>query len=291
MSARKKAFLALITTSVIWGFATPVIKYTLGVTTPAVFLYYRFLITVIIMSPFFISYTKNHPITKRDLLWYIIIGFFSVPLCLMLLFYGIRQTTAIDSTIISIISPVVIIVGGALFLKDNITKREKIGIILTFIGTVLTIIQPIFEYKNATPNLIGNVLVLVGTLAGVVATLLYKKKSNHHLNPFVLTYISFVLGLIIFLPILLTESPNTIPALAALPGIFYMALLGSVIAYTLSNYGISKIEASESALFTYLQPIFALPASVLFLHETISTAFIVGSVFVLGGVIIAETRK
>jgi drug/metabolite transporter (DMT)-like permease len=70
-----------------------------------------------------------------------------------------------------------------------------------------------------------------------------------------------------------------------------MAIFGSLMAYFFYNYGVSKIEVSESTLYTYLQPVIAIPLSVLFLNEILTPAFIVGSVFILFGLIIAETRK
>ena len=110
----------------------------------------------------------------------------------------VQKTTANDSTIISIISPILIITGGAFFLKEIVTRREKIGISIVCIGTILTIIQPFFETGVVGPkgNLYGNVLVFLGTLAGAGYILLYKSKSFHHLDPFILTGISFFVGLL-----------------------------------------------------------------------------------------------
>ena len=76
----------------------------------------------------------------------------------------------------------------------------------------------------------------------------------------------------------------------ALGGILYMAIFSSVIAYTLYEYGLSIIEASEATLFAYLQPIFAAPVALLWLKEKITPPFIIGAVVIGLGVAISEYR-
>lgn len=289
----KKAILALLTASFIWGLSPPIIKYTLGHITPELYLFLRFFITCLVLFPIFIIKIKNRFIPNSDILRYAILGFLSTPLNLLLFFAGINQTTANDSTLISIISPILIIAGGAFFLKETVTKREKIGIGIVCIGTLLTIIQPFFETNLIGPkgNLYGNVLVFLGTLAGAGYVLLYKRKSYRHLDPFILTCISFFVGLFAIYPILLLTDQTLIPNHHAWPGIIFMAIFGSALAYSFHNYGISKIEVSEASLFTYLQPVIAVPLSVIFLKEPLTPIFIIGSLFIITGLLVAETRK
>jgi drug/metabolite transporter (DMT)-like permease len=70
-----------------------------------------------------------------------------------------------------------------------------------------------------------------------------------------------------------------------------MAVLGSVVAYFTYIYGFSKIEASEATLFTYLEPIFAVPVAIVLLKETPSLLFLSGAGLIVVGVIISQVRK
>lgn len=285
---KKTAFLALLAASIIWGIAPPVIKYTLGYISPFSFLFYRFLLSfAIVIVPFALRLNKIRP-KIQDWRTYFLLGVLCAPLNLGFLFLGIQRTTAIDASLISIISPILIILGGAFFLKEQISQNEKIGILLALLGTVLTIIQPLLETKNSTRlnNIEGNFLVLLGTFAWVAFTLLAKK--NKRLDPFLLTGFSFLIGLVFTFPVFILE--KTTLNVIALPGIIFMAVFSSVLAYFFYVFGLSKIEASEATVFTYLQPLFAVPISVIFLKEVLTLPFIFGAIFITLGVFICEFR-
>jgi len=70
----------------------------------------------------------------------------------------------------------------------------------------------------------------------------------------------------------------------------YMALLGSMVAYFTYIYGLAKIEASEATIFTYLQPLFAVPLAAVWLAEKITLLFLIGALLIGLGVFICEKR-
>jgi len=290
--SRKMAYLALLTTSVVWGFAPPIIKYTPGFISPTDFLFYRFLLVSLILLVPLILRLNHRRITKNQLLNYLFLGFLATPLNLFILFKGIEKTTSINATVISITSPILIIIGGAFFLHEKITRMEKIGIGLTIAGTIFTIVQPLLETGvNFSQNTYGNLLVFLGAMEWAIFTLLSKKHKE--LDPFILTAFSFLLGLIIFLPLFVIRHPSLTGALPPSPaffGILYMALFGSVIAYFTYIWGLSKIEASEATVFTYLQPLFAVPLAAIWLKEPLTLPFLIGAILIGVGVFVCESR-
>ncbi|MGB9637486.1 MAG: DMT family transporter, partial [Microgenomates group bacterium] len=201
---RGLAYFALITSALIWGIAPPVIKYTLRFISPVSFLFYRFAVASLIVAiPIILRIKKIKP-TKKEWLLYLFLGFLCTPLNLILLFLGIEKTTAIDASLISIISPILVVIGGALFLKEEITKTERIGVFITVIGAFFTVLQPLFEANSHVGlNIEGNLLVLAGTLVWVAFTLLIKK--FRHLDPFILSSFSFLVGLVFLSPLLFTS--------------------------------------------------------------------------------------
>ncbi len=281
--------MALLTTALIWGLSPPIIKYTLGFTSPFTFLFYRFLIASLILTvPLILRIRKIKP-SRKDLGKYLLLGFLATPLNLGLLFAGIQRTSAIDASLISIISPMLVILGGVLFLREKITKNERLGIGLILLGTIITIIQPLLATGLAAgKNLLGNSLVFLGALDWAVFVLLTKKEK--HLDPFILSSSSFLVGLVSFLPLVTLNFSLLTFNLNAIYGVLYMALFGSVIAYFTYVYGLSKIEASETEIFTYLQPIFGVPLAVILLGEKVSLPFILGAILVTLGVLFCQLR-
>jgi len=288
---RKLAYFALILAALIWGIAPPVIKYTLNFISPVSFLFFRFLVSsLIVIIPLVWRVKKIKP-AATDWLVYFFLGFLCTPLNLLLLFWGINKTSAIDASLISITSPIFTTIGGILFLQENTSKKKFIGLTVAITGTTLTIFQPLLESKtNFFAHLEGNFLVLLGTLVWVIFVILAKK--YRHLDPFILSSFSFIIGLIIFFPLVSISHFSLTPSLlSALPGVLFMAIFSSVIAYFTHIYGLSKIEASEAEIFTYLQPIFAIPVSIIFLKETITLPFILGALLIAVGVVICEYRQ
>lgn len=294
---RKRAYLALLATSVLWGVASPIIKKSFETTTPLLFLSYRFLFVIILATIPFLLYQKKQKKIKNPLKL-LLIGFLSVPLNLLLLFYGIARTSAMEAALLAALNPIFLTLGGVFFLKEKIINREKIGLLISVLGTLLIIFDPLLANGsfNGEKHLLGNFLVIIGGIVGVVG-LVWAKEEKKNYTHRQISYFSFLSALLTFTLLSIIFEPKftgdflAIFSVPAIWGILYMAVFGSVIAYSCLIYGQSLIEVSEASLFTYLQPLFAIPLAVLWLHETINLAFFMGALLILLGVFLTEYRK
>lgn len=300
MKSRSKSYLLLFLTSAIWGIAGPVIKFTLSEIPTFIFLLYRFAIAGIVAAIILI-FTKIHwPKKFVDKLWIIVYCFLTSTVALGLLFLGYEKTSALSASVINAIYPITVSVVGVSFLHEHVTRREKIGMGIALAGTILIIIEPLFNH-NLSPqaSLAGNLLILASLLVGVILAVLAKVLLRHQtLTPLALTQLSFLIGLITILPItLFFYSPISIfqsltsMSLAAHAGVWYMAILSGTIAYSLWHRAQKTIEIGETAMFSYTYPLFTIPLSILWLHEIITPIFILSSLLITIGVILAETKK
>ena len=201
-----------------------------------------------------------------------------------------------------------IILGGAIFLNEEITTLEKIGAAFAFIGSLLAVIQPLLGNNQLTLlHLKGNILVFISVIIWAAYSLLARKyqSSNQKFSPLLLTGTSFVVGLVTITPFFLLERLRVIdwqksvylPTESifyidpqAIMGIVYMALLGSCIAYLTYNVGLALIEASEATIFTYLQPVFSVPLAIWWLKEKVNFWIIIGSILIIIGVILTQYK-
>ena len=69
----------------------------------------------------------------------------------------------------------------------------------------------------------------------------------------------------------------------------YLALGPSAAAYLLWGYGLSKIEASQAAVYGNLMPLFGVVAAAVFLNEQITGIHAVGGACIVAGVWTATT--
>lgn len=292
---RLTAYLLLILTSIIWGIAGPVIKHTLQFIPPFTFLFWRFLLASIIFLPFFLLCARKEKETLKTLLPIVPIGFLGIPFCLSFVFLGFERTSALDGTILLALAPIFIVLAGVFFLKEKVTKIEAAGLAIAIAGSVVMVSQPLLEGGAfAQRNLTGNLLIIISDLIWTVYVVLSKVEFKKH-SPFIITAVSFFTGLVAIFPLALIETKqlfaiSNMPS-AALPGLLYMVILSSVLAYFAFESGLRLIEASETTLFAYLQPIFAAPVAILWLGEKITSPFLLGAAIVAIGIFLSEFRR
>ncbi|MBI3397116.1 DMT family transporter [Candidatus Woesebacteria bacterium] len=297
-SHRLRAYFELFLTTLLWGIATPVIKFTLAGFTPLLFLTYRFgissVVAISIEARNGFKFLKN----KNTLLFLIVYGFLVSTVTLGLLFLGFDKTTAIDGTLITGTAPIFITIFGSIVLKEHVTLREKVGIVIAFVGTLITIIEPILKFNDGHGALEGNILVLMSVLVGAFTTIMTKKLLRENVSPITISNVSFIVGFLSLLPITLKYyspailiSTLTGSSWPYILGLLYMALISGNLSYWLSNKAMKTIEVGEASVFTYLTPLFTTPLAVIWLHEKITIPFIIGAIVITIGVVIAEAKK
>lgn len=294
---RLRAYILLFTTSVIWGIAGPIIKFTLGGISPLLFLTYRFGLASIFAVLQLTLIRFKFPKDLKTLLTIFIYAFLTSTVCLGFLFLGLEKTTVLDMELISLIGPLLIVLTGVVFLNERVTLREKIGISIALLGTLLTIIEPVIKDGGAG-RISGNILIVLYLIANAFSALFLKKLLRENYSALALTNLSFIVGFVTLTPLayilvgpkaMLTSITNL-----SLPyhlGVIFMAFISGTLAYTLGNKGQKTIEIGEAALFSYLTPIFAAPLAVFWLKEKITPIFVIGAIVIVLGVIIAEYKK
>ncbi len=291
------AYLFLLVAVSLWGVASPIIKYTLNGIDPFNFLAYRFSISALLAVIFFAYHNTWLPKNKTLILPLIIYGFISTTLPLSLLFLGLDRSNVLTSTVLTSTVPLVTALAGARFLSERITKREKKGMALAFLGTLITIIEPILETNHNEGRLLGNLMIFAYILVDTYSYILAKKIMRKGISASYLTNFAFLVGFFTLTVVVLLNSPNEfLSSVTNLSfdyhlGIIYMAIFSGTIAFSFWNRGQRTIEVSEAAVFKYLDPLFAAPLAVLWLGESITPLFVFGAAIIALGVFIAETKR
>ncbi len=300
MNRRTTAYAYLLLVSLIWGAASPVVKNTLQWFNPWLFLTYRFAISTLIAFPH-LAFSGVPLPKKASLIWLIMLtGIISAPLSLFLFFEALNKTTALSGSLITASGPLFLVLGGVIFFHDRITKNEKLGISIAILGTLLTVFGPIIMngHMDSLGKLEGNGLMLLAVITDIIGALLSKEAIKKGAAPTLVAQVQFIIGFVIFLPALfLIQSPHTAwQMLISAPweahlGVAFMAIMSGSVAYSLRNIAVKSIEVSQSALYSYLQPLWAAVLAVLWLHESITLSYIIGGVIIATGVLIAERKK
>ncbi len=282
------AYALLLLNSALWGFSPPIIKYSLQFISPNLFLFYRYILATLIFFPIFLFYRTKVKHQKINISHHITLALLGTPLTLLPLFYGLMASTSIESSILESSAPIFVILGGVLYLKEKIKTREWIGISIAFFGTLVLSFYPLFTTGLSALSIEGNLLIILSNIIWAAFLLLSKKD---HVDPIYLTFYSFLLSIPFFLFLSLTCLNKTFylnPQ--ALPGILYMAIGGSIVAFWAYQEGQKRIEASEAAIFTYLKPVFTIPLAFLWLKEPFTPLAIISTTIIILGVYLSERR-
>lgn len=298
---RPKAYFFLLLNTAIWGLAIPIVKlgYDHGL-TPKSFLIDRYLIASLFSLPLILYFYSKHRKTFFSFPYHRIIPIelLGTTFGLLLLYTGVRYTPAVEASLLSITWPIYATLGGVLFLKEKEEKHEITGFLIALIGSIVLVISPLFE-SGFSGSLYGNGLIFLFTLVNAAYYLL-AKKHYQHLNKWLVVSISSIVTFIglSFIEIIKLDSPFAQiilpfqqPSPWPLIAVFYMGILGSILALTFYLLGQNEIEASEASLFNYLQPIFAIPASIILLSDYPKPLDFFALGLILLGVFLAEKRK
>jgi len=294
---RLRAYLYLLLVTAIWGVAGPIIKFTLSGISPLLFLAYRLAISAVFSILLIVFFGLKLPKPKQNLPLTFLYGLIAFPLALGALFLGLEKTTVLDMSLITLVGPLLVMVGGVIFFRDHVTFREKIGVAFLISGIVFTTISPIIM-DHETLKLSGNLFIVLFLFTDSLAALIAKRLVQKKIPPLTLTNLGFIIGALTIIPptILFYGHSQTITFIFSLPlkyhlGVWYMALLSGTLAYFLYILGQKSIEVSEAGLFRYLMPLFSVPLAVIWLNEKITLHFIIGALLILVGIIIAEYKQ
>jgi drug/metabolite transporter (DMT)-like permease len=81
------------------------------------------------------------------------------------------------------------------------------------------------------------------------------------------------------------------PPPAAVGATLYLALLGSIVAYLLLNYGLRFVSAGRASAFTNVVPVIAVVGAFVVLGERFTAGQAVAALVVLGGVFLANRGR
>ncbi len=285
--------LALVIANIIWGAAAPIFKFSLTNIPPFTLGFLRFFIPVILLLPFMRGF-KPLSLNPKDWLEIVLGSFFGITINIAFFFLALQKTQSINAPIIASSGPVFLYILSVLFLKEKARLRVFIGMCFALIGVLLIILSPVlFDGKTfAMGEIEGNVFLVISTLGAVLHPLLYKNILKK-VDVMKITCLGFLIGSLSFLPMVFGELQSWSPMMLdakGIIGIIFGAFFSSFAAYSLYNYGLSKINAEEIGLFTYIDPIIAVLIAIPLLGEYPTAHFFLGALLVFGGIFFAEGR-
>ncbi len=296
MNKHTLGFIAVVLGNAIFGFSFLFSKLALDLTVPAVLIAVRFTVAflvlnlIVLVSKPWISFSlKGKP--KKDIL---LLALFQPILYFIAENYGIVYTSSSYAGIIIALIPIVGIVLDYLFFHEKIRLRQSLCAIASVAGVFLTTVGA----TNMRSSLKGTLFLFVAVLGGSFFYV-FSKQSSEHYNPLERTYVMFGLGSAFYVIFALITCYGQFQNLIVIPlqqpvfwmSIAYLAVVSSVMAFLLLNFGSNYVSVSQSTLLANLTTIISIFAGVFILKESFTIMQVAGSVIIFFSVYIATAKK
>ena len=289
-----KIYFLMVIAALVWSGAFIAGKFAVPYVPAFTLTFLRFLIASIVLYPVMKLYNRSHPednfkLTKKYIPLFLFNGIVGMAGYHVLFFTALKYTTAINSSIIGAMNPIVTTIIAAIFIRQKTPLMQIAGILLSFIGVVLTITGGNFSILASFDFNRGDMFMAAAVICWASYAVMSRVKGAD-VPPLALTFYSFVFCTIALVPFVIWEHPwalEKIPASAIL-SIVFMAVFSSVIGYMLQQIAIKKIGASKSSIFVNLVPVFSIILSVTILGEELMPVKIFTSLLIIAGVCICQ---
>ncbi|WP_206438498.1 DMT family transporter [Paenibacillus whitsoniae] len=250
----------LILTTFVMGIAFPVGKMGLAYAPPFFLMGIRYVMAGGLLAIF--AGRRPRPKGKMPWLQVAVIGLCQTAGVMGFCYYSMHWITASESSIITFMSPLLVIVLGAVLLRNQYRARQWGGVIIGFIGVIATLG---FQLRLQG----GIVLGLAGALCFAAATLLIKRWGAG-LDAIVLAAYQMLFGGGI---LLLLSGMTERPAMVLTPGsigiLLVLVILCSIVQFSAWFYLLGQGDPAKTSSFLFLVPFFGVLSSWLLLGEQI----------------------
>jgi drug/metabolite transporter (DMT)-like permease len=227
---------------------------------------------------------------RRDYGLIIILGFVGYYLSSLFDFMGLQYLSAGLERLILFLYPTMTVLLSAALFKHRITRRHIVALIISYVGIGLVFVH---DLGHQTANmLLGASLVFASTLSYSIY-LVGAGHAVHKLGTIRFTALAMVVASVFTLThfalthdISALQLPSRIYWLSAA-----MAAFSTVLPVFMLSAAIRLINPGRTALIGSAGPVATIFMAYLFLGETIGGLQVVGSILVLGGVLLISWRR
>jgi len=271
---------------VIWGSTWLAIKVGLAGVPPFLAAGLRFLLSAIVVGAILAARRKPIVLTRADRICVLSLGLLIFWLDYAAVYWAEQYISSGLTAVLFSTMPLMTALLSAFWTRSEVlTSRKVTGILVGVVGTVL-LFWP--QERLGTMQVLGMVSTLVGSFCAAV-NLVTMKKHGRASDPFVLNFLGMGLGAacLLLMSAMLEPWASVTWTPKNLLAIVYLALFGSVVAFSAYYSLIKRTEATIVSMTTLIIPIVALALGRVFLDERVTTTAVYGIVTILAGVAVA----
>lgn len=281
-------FGALVLLAAIWGISFLLIDIAAPVLGAIVLVAARMLIASGALMLYVVATHRPRPALRGSWKAYLVLGALNSALPLTLEALAVVQLTPALTAILATTAPLFTALAAVIWLGERLTLSKSAGLLLGLFGVGVLV---------GWSSLPLTVAVIGGILSALLASLSYALGGIYARVTFRGTpALSLAIGQELFaglllVPLALASPPASVPALPVVTATVTLALVMTAGGNLLYFYLIDRIGPTKTQTVSFLIPVFALLASVLFLDEPMTAGTLLGLGIIFGSVaLVTEAR-
>jgi len=213
----------------------------------------------------------------------------------MLALEGTARTSAASAGLLMTMIPVFTFLIAALSRQERFGRRQLIGVPIAMSGAVWLLAHADSSSAPGSAPLLGNALIVLNTLA-YAGYLVLSRRLLTRIPPAVLLAWAYGISalaapFLAYGQVLVPDAPDAAARAAGWWGLGLLLVGPTFLAYLLNTFALSRVPASVTAIYIYMQPAVAALAAYFVLGEELTADFGIAAALVFTGIACVTIRK
>jgi drug/metabolite transporter (DMT)-like permease len=285
-SERRKVFLALVGTILVWGCAFAAIRVALRAYSPGEMALLRFLFASGALAIYAVITRMRMP-SVRDLPGVFVLGFLGFGFYMPALNFGERTVPAGIAGLLIATIPVFTALLAVAVLGERLGVQGWVGVLMAFAGVALIVAG---QQRSLTVS--RDALFILSAAVSAAGYFVLQRPFLKRYAPLELTTYAIWAGTLM----LLVFSPRLPAQVRAAPlretaAVAYLGVFAAAAGYVMWNYAMSKMPVARGASYLYLMPVVAMTCGIVVLGEFPTMLSLCGGPVAICGVYLVNTRR
>jgi drug/metabolite transporter (DMT)-like permease len=272
----RRAWTAFIAAAILFGVPYLFIKIAVTELAPAFITWVRLVVVALMLLPI-CAYRGSLSGALAQWRWVFVLGVFYLALAMTLLAFSEQF---ISSSLTAIIVAGTPIVAAVVNLRHDRPSSARVGgLAMGFVGVAALVGLDIGSNPSQLLG-IACLLVVIGCFA--VGPVLISRKLNE-VAPIATSGLAAAFAAVVLTPMVVFNLPSRIPSVSVLLSLAVLAVLCTALGLITMFVLIQEAGPSRATTYLFVNPLVAVLAGVLVLHERIGAASMLGMILILGG--------
>ncbi len=289
-----KGHAAMIVANMAWGLMAPFVKTVVLKSNINAWTIVAFRVMGAALAFWTASlFIPKEKIPFKDLKWLVLAALFGIILNQGVFVLGVSYTSPINASIVTTTLPIVAMIIAAFYLKEPITWKKLVGIVIGAMGALIIIMNSSSGNVSGDVGFIGILLCFMAQLSYAIYFVFFKNIISRY-SPITLMKWMFLFSSVIYLPLtwsqLSTLDYQNMPS--SIIGELAFIVLGSTfLSYMMIPIAQKYLRPTVATMYNNVQPIVASIAAVLLQIDHFGWFKVLAILLVFSGVYMVTTSK